>query len=518
MPGHVHVVRGDLTALACDAVLVPSDRAGQVTVHWQSFLADLPLSSPNDAGWVTPEVDLPLDYRLGKARTTPLPPCRRVPARWLTDTAVPIDQPVEWLAAGAVEFVESAAAHVSPAGGRSRPLLGVPAVGTGAGGAAGEAGEVLRVLLPALWRAAASNDVDVVLVTRGPTVYAAAQWARRRELEDRQLGAADHWHLDEPLIDSARALAAQAQEGRLVFFVGSGVSQGAGLPGWQELLDALAHRCGLDEQLDALHDLDVLDQARLIRSRLPDLAAAIRSELSAEQPALAHYLLASLPAREMVTTNYDELLERACAAADDPVDVLPYERTGRDRWLLKLHGSISSAADDIVLTREDYLRYTMRRGALAGIVQALLITRHMLFTGFGLEDDNFHRIADEVRQAIGTATSEPFGTALTLLPHPLRQQLWTDELDFVVLGTPESVPLEAARRHDRFLDLLGSEATTNAAHLLNDAYDGVLDENEREVRTALLDLVAGVPRQARASPAWQPVNRLLTQLGLTDAS
>jgi hypothetical protein len=40
---------------------------------------------------------------------------------------------------------------------------------------------------------------------------------------------------------------------------------------------------------------------------------------------------------------------------------------------------------------EDYLRYESRRAALAGIVQSLLITKHMLFIGFGLQDDNFHR-------------------------------------------------------------------------------------------------------------------------------
>ena len=37
------------------------------------------------------------------------------------------------------------------------------------------------------------------------------------------------------------------------------------------------------------------------------------------------------------------------------------------------------------------MRYASRRSALRGIVQSLLITRHMLFAGFSLNDDNFHR-------------------------------------------------------------------------------------------------------------------------------
>ena len=53
------------------------------------------------------------------------------------------------------------------------------------------------------------------------------------------------------------------------------------------------------------------------------------------------------------------------------------------------------------MTRSDYLRYDDRRAALKGIVQALLITRHMLFIAFSMTDDNFHRIIEEVRKAVG---------------------------------------------------------------------------------------------------------------------
>jgi hypothetical protein len=44
------------------------------------------------------------------------------------------------------------------------------------------------------------------------------------------------------------------------------------------------------------------------------------------------------------------------------------------------------------------MRYSTNRSALSGIVQSLLITRHMLFVGFSLKDDNFHRIIDVRRR------------------------------------------------------------------------------------------------------------------------
>lgn len=76
--------------------------------------------------------------------------------------------------------------------------------------------------------------------------------------------------------------------------------------------------------------------------------------------------------------------------------------------MLKLHGTVSHP-QEIVLTKRDYIRYSDRFAALAGIVQSTLLTRHLLSIGFSLEDDNFHKIFDSVRKAKTTqneSTSE----------------------------------------------------------------------------------------------------------------
>jgi hypothetical protein len=123
----------------------------------------------------------------------------------------------------------------------------------------------------------------------------------------------------------------------------------------------------------------------------------------AERHSISHALLATLPVREVATTNYDDLFEQACTAVGRPAAVLPYapDRT-RDRWVLKLHGTVEHP-EEIVLTRDDYLAYGERRAAL---VQGLLITKHMLFLGFSLTDDNVHRIVHDVarRSVVGTTT------------------------------------------------------------------------------------------------------------------
>ena len=82
---------------------------------------------------------------------------------------------------------------------------------------------------------------------------------------------------------------------------------------------------------------------------------------------------------------------------------------GCKRWLLKMHGCIRNP-DSIVFTKQDYIRYADRYAALAGIVQSMLLTKHLLFVGFSLDDDNFIRIFDSVRKAVHpyTTNSNPY--------------------------------------------------------------------------------------------------------------
>ena len=111
---------------------------------------------------------------------------------------------------------------------------------------------------------------------------------------------------------------------------------------------------------------------------------------------------------QAITTNYDDLFEKAWRVHSD-FAVLPHAPLRRSssrggssnlssKWLLKMHGCVTTP-EEIVLTKSHYIRYAERYAALAGIVQASLLTRHLLFVGFSFDDDNFQRIYDPVRKA-----------------------------------------------------------------------------------------------------------------------
>ena len=194
--------------------------------------------------------------------------------------------------------------------------------------------------------------------------------------------------------------------------------------------------------------------------------------------------------------------------------MLPYEDVREESgWLLKLHGSVEEPKD-IVLTRDDYLNYRDQRAALAGIVQALLITRTMLFVGFSLADDNFHQVANEVRKVVRRNDSSPrrFGVVLTLRDSPGFAELWKADLDVIVIGEGQDLPTRA-RSLDIFLDQLLAEATTGSDHLLDPAYHDALTEEQQLLANSLRTFRTSVPASATRAPEWAHVAGLLYELG-----
>jgi hypothetical protein len=370
------------------------------------------------------------------------------------------------------------------------------------------------VLLPRLQRAAADSGIDVALVLKSASDHAAAQRVRRTlELP---------WPLESELLIAADELAERARGDELALFLGAGVSAAAGLPLWNDLLMQLATEAGLPEQdLTGLGALPPQDAASLLGRRLGGDAMRGRiGEIFADRPhALAHALLAALPVREVVTTNYDRLFESAAVGAGRPVAVLPKERPrGQQRWLLKLHGDVGDV-DSVVLTREEFLEYDVGRSALSGVVQALLLTRHVLFVGLSLLDDNLVRIAHRAGQ-VRPPGSGVVGSTLSLQRDPLRAELWSQALEDLAMAPTDADTATAARRLEVFLDRLGAGAAEPVGYLLDPAYSGMLTQEECELaeRLRTVATVGNASDESSArpieTPAGRQVARLLESLGL----
>ncbi|MDP9428727.1 MAG: SIR2 family protein [Actinomycetota bacterium] len=513
MTGHVFVVGADLRRLVCDDVLVPTDRSLRVSPEWRVMLPDAVVVSEDRDG-----VCLDLGWR-GDERVLELP-CRRTgdPERalWLVDTVDDRerdpDDALRWLVDGAREALAAVARREVPAPvqGRARRLVALPALGTGWGGAAGQRGTLLQRLLPVLREGAAEHGFDVALVLRGPSDLAAAQRVRRAE--------SDSWRLPRHLRELAEDLGERARRGQLAAFVGAGVSAAAGLPTWEQLLDELAERSGQDDVLRAgLSRLPAQDAAALMVRELgrEQLECFVKERFGPGHYALAHALLADLPVQEFVTTNYDPLIELAAADIGRDLSVLPFDDAVPGRpWLLKLHGD-AAHPESIVLTREEYLQFGDTRAALAGVLHSLLLTRHVLFVGTSMQDDDLIRIAHQVRsasQAPGATPRRRSGTVLALIDDPARARLWEQDVHTVAIAPADSPPAEAARLLEVLLDCIGCLSTPPTGYLLDPAYRGMLSEEERVLAEALQQVERTVPEGASSSAVGE-VAALLRRLG-----
>lgn len=515
--GHVHIIAGDVTRLVCDAWLLPTDEVFRVSPSFASAVGVEPNACLPGLSWNGERV-----VRLPRVDSA----TNSLPHIWLGDVGRSNEE-ATWYAEIVEPFVEAALGAVAPQPG-VRPLLAMNVVGTGHGGMAADKGDIHEALLPALHSAAKNHDTDLALVCWRRRSYSAAQRVRRRLLIQHHGGdIGAMWNLGprrETLEPVAKRLAAAVRRRDAVLFLGAGVSAGAGLPAWQGLLDSLAAELGPGVPIERLRRLDVRDQAALLERRLCNsgttLHSAIAKHIDRTRYALAHGHLASLPVREIVTTNYDRLIETAVEPVDGKMAVLPYEAVAPDqRWLLKLHGSIDRD-DSVVLTRSDYLSIPARHSALFGLVQAMLLTRHMIFIGYSLSDEDFHQVVHDVRQARAGGDHGHLGTVLALFDDPLFAELWADDLEVVaVADEPAAKPTqrevgEAVRQLQILLDLIAFEAADLDAFLLDDTYRALLSDAERTLADDLAPLAAHMRAVEPADvPAVERVRGLLEELG-----
>ncbi len=211
--------------------------------------------------------------------------------------------------------------------------------------------------------------------------------------------------------------------GRAVAMVGSGFSLNADLTGRPDarmlLWDGLASRfyekiyghlpgkddhyievLKLAQQVEAVFGRQVLDG--MLREGLPD------EDFS---PGEAHELFVSLPWKDIFTTNYDTLLERAIEVCVSEGKCRPYDLVltqadlpvghGRHR-LIKLHGSFPSVRPYII-TEEDYREYPRKYAAFINTVQQAMLENVFVMIGYSCDDPNFLQWIGWVRDNLGAS-------------------------------------------------------------------------------------------------------------------
>jgi hypothetical protein len=301
------------------------------------------------------------------------------------------------------------------------------------------------------------------------------------------------------LEDHYRTIARYMRDGVVVPFLGAGVNMCGRTetettadrpPSGDELAAHLARTCSYPESDD--RNLVRVSQYMAVKEDEASLYRELRKVFDRDYPPTPlHRFLAGLPAlmraqpqpvyQMIVSTNYDDALERAFADAGEEIDVVTYIAGGKDRGKLlhqrpdgeivtvrtpnryeglslevrpvvvKIHGAVDRSdveRDSYVITEDHYIDYLTRTEVKKLIpvnLSKVLHQSHFLFLGYSLRDWNLRVILHRIW---GDQHLEHRSFAVQLDPDPIEVKSWAQRnVDILELRLADYVAgLDAALR------------------------------------------------------------------------
>lgn len=203
-------------------------------------------------------------------------------------------------------------------------------------------------------------------------------------------------HTSTEMFEHFRIIRKAIENDKLVVFVGSGISCDSGLPSWGKLINAM--RGCLAHANDANY-LKIAEKYYHQYGRNTYYSRISEFFPNSAEPNELHRLLLRLRPRHIVTTNWDNLIEKEIlrqglfyytVATDDKLASSP-----SSQLLIKMHGDLSHR--NIVFRESDYSGYADSRPLIENYVRSLFSTNIVLFVGYSLSDYNLDQILSWTR-------------------------------------------------------------------------------------------------------------------------
>ena len=260
--------------------------------------------------------------------------------------------------------------------------------------------------------------------------------------------------------------------------VGSGFSRNAernqpsalALPTWRGIAEAICHRLYPDDK-DG-HETSAVAASSETSSALKlaqeyeaafgrtDLHSFLQQLIRDDEftPGRMHGRLLRLPWRDVFTTNWDTLLERACSSVPDRsyglmrnTDEVPLSARPR---IVKLHGSVN-AHFPLIITEEDYRTYPARFAPFVNTTQQAMMETVFCLIGFSGDDPNFLHWSGWVRDNLGTSAPKIYLAGwLDLSIHRRRMFEERNVVPIDLARHPKAGEWPEQLRHERSTDWL----------------------------------------------------------------
>jgi hypothetical protein len=240
---------------------------------------------------------------------------------------------------------------------------------------------------------------------------------------------------DHDIADAVKILRPHLEKKRLIIFAGSGVSvpAPAKLPTWDKFLEDFIAFCDDVEEAHAPDkDVQLLNDAKTEAARYPARVASalrnrleelenqysenfdnafgswLRQEFSSSVPNDYHRIITATDYPVILTSNYDELFEKAARdggyrtlwlnsySFNDSEKLASALYEGRG-CIIHAHGNLKDVAlENFVFTAEDYQAIMKKKPGFRLAIESLFLRYSIVFVGYGASDPHFEDLVEEV--------------------------------------------------------------------------------------------------------------------------
>ncbi|HFL2413386.1 TPA: SIR2 family protein [Clostridioides difficile] len=203
-------------------------------------------------------------------------------------------------------------------------------------------------------------------------------------------------------LESLKKINEASVNGKLVVFVGAGVSAISGYPNWSNLVDKL----NLGQKKEYYSDDEYLSiPQKYYDSRgHKEYYDSIKQEFDIDlEPNEIHDKILKLKPTHIITTNYDNLIEKAIVKKGLFYDVISSDsdvsNTNSRNFIIKMHGELKK--ENIVLKEEDFIRYEEDFKLIETLVKSILASNLVVFVGYSIKEINIKKILNWIKSLQG---------------------------------------------------------------------------------------------------------------------
>lgn len=268
-----------------------------------------------------------------------------------------------------------------------------------------------------------------------------------------------------------------------IIFVGSGISRWSGLPDWSTLLKHLA------EFVDAQGGNSVAARRTLDKGDLLLTAGYLVDQINSSElgrflreecqygiakPHSIHRIICELGPSCFITTNYDTLLEDQLRHSRRSetfhivtnrhlAELADIQKARASHFVFKPHGDLTDV-ESIVLSQSQYDRLLHANRHIPETLKTLLVTRPILFVGYGLRDPDFHNIQSLLQETFRGNAGEHFA----LMPdiNEQEREYWRRNMGIRICSySTRSSSGHKSADHSELIDILNTLAESTITRI-----------------------------------------------------